>query len=117
VSLATTVKVVEKPAVKRSPMVRQDVEIPVVATVERKVRLVPDLRELWSYINPFMLYGRHMGYRGNFEKHLAAREAKAVERYNEMEEVIGAEFARVRFGNSLRPRRAIATFAPGRNSC
>jgi len=24
------------------------------------VRLVPDLHELWSYINPFMLYGRHM---------------------------------------------------------
>jgi 5-methyltetrahydrofolate--homocysteine methyltransferase len=28
-----------------------------------------------------------MGYRGDFEKHLAAREAKAVELYNEMEEV------------------------------
>jgi len=76
-----------KPAVKRSPKVRRDLPIPEVATLERKVRLVPDLHELWSYINPFMLYGRHMGYRGDFEKHLAAREAKAVELYNEMEEV------------------------------
>jgi 5-methyltetrahydrofolate--homocysteine methyltransferase len=87
VSVATTVKIVEKPAVKHSPKVRRDLPIPDVATLERKVRLVPDLRELWSYINPFMLYGRHMGYRGDFEKHLAAREAKAVELYNEMEEV------------------------------
>ncbi len=87
VSLATTVKIVEKPAVTRSAKVRRDVPIPEVATLERKVRLMPDLRELWSYINPFMLYGRHMGYRGDFEKHLAAREAKAVELYDEMEEV------------------------------
>ena len=71
----------------RSPKVRADLPIPPVASLERKVRLVPDLREVWSYINPFMLYGRHMGYRGDFEKHLAAREAKAVELFNEMEEV------------------------------
>jgi 5-methyltetrahydrofolate--homocysteine methyltransferase len=86
-SVKTTVKLAEKPAVTRSPKVRMDLPIPSVATLERKVRLVPDLREVWSYINPFMLYGRHMGYRGDFEKHLAAREAKAVELYNEMEEV------------------------------
>ena len=33
-------------------------------------RLVPQLAEVWSYINPFMLYGRHLGYKGNFEKQL-----------------------------------------------
>jgi len=87
VSVATTVKLVEKPVVRRSPKVRTDLPIPPVATLDRKVRLVPDLRELWSYINPFMLFGRHLGYRGDFEKHLAAREAKAVELYNAMEEV------------------------------
>jgi len=42
---------------------------------------------LWSYINPFMLYGRHMGFKGNFEKLLAARDPKALELFNEMEEV------------------------------
>jgi hypothetical protein len=26
-----------------------------------------------------MLYGRHLGYKGNFEKNLAAREPKALE--------------------------------------
>ena len=87
VSVTTTVKVAAKPSVAHSPKVRRDLPIPQVATLERKVRLVPDLREIWSYINPYMLYGRHMGYRGDFEKHLAAREPKAVELFNEMEEV------------------------------
>ena len=27
-----------------------------------------NLAEVWSYINPFMLYGRHLGFKGNFEK-------------------------------------------------
>jgi 5-methyltetrahydrofolate--homocysteine methyltransferase len=87
VTVQTTVKVVEKPKVVRSPKVRTDLPIPAVGYLDRKVRLVPDLREVWSYINPFMLYGRHMGYRGDFEKRLADREAKAVELFNEMEEV------------------------------
>jgi 5-methyltetrahydrofolate--homocysteine methyltransferase len=98
VSVATTIKLVEKPLVRRSPKVRADLPIPPVATLDRKVRLVPDLRELWSYINPFMLFGRHMGYRGDFAKHLAAREAKAVELASEMDEVKNeaATFMRVR---------------------
>jgi 5-methyltetrahydrofolate--homocysteine methyltransferase len=58
-----------------------------VATLERKVRLVPDLREVWNYINPFMLYGRHMGFRGDFEKRLDDRDPKAVELFASMEEV------------------------------
>ena len=37
------------------------------------------LPEVWSYINPFMLYGRHLGYKGNFEKQLLQREEKALE--------------------------------------
>ena len=41
------------------------------STGERKVRDIPHLAELWSYINPFMLYGKNMGYKGNFEKELA----------------------------------------------
>ena len=36
--------------------------------LDRKVRDVPHLAEVWSYINPYMLYGRHLGYKGNFEK-------------------------------------------------
>jgi 5-methyltetrahydrofolate--homocysteine methyltransferase len=121
VSVATTVKLVEKPAVRRSPKVRTDLPLPPVATLDRKVRLVPDLREVWSYINPFMLYGRHMGYRGDFEKHLAAREAKAVELYNEMEQVKNeaATFMKVRavwrFFEAEAEGEALHLFSPGGN--
>ncbi len=119
VSVTTTVKLVEKPAVRHSPKVRANLPIPVVASLDRKARLVPDLREVWSYINPFMLYGRHMGYRGDFEKHLAAREAKAVELYNEMEEVKNeaATFMKVRavwqFFEAESDGDALHLFAPG----
>jgi 5-methyltetrahydrofolate--homocysteine methyltransferase len=120
VKVTTTVKLVEKPAVLRSPKVREDLPIPAVASLDRKVRLVPDLRDLWSYINPYMLYGRHMGYRGDFEKHLAARETKAVELFNEMEEVKNeaATFMKVRavwqFFETEPDGEALHLFAPGR---
>jgi len=98
VAVATTVKVAEIPKVLRSPKVRTDLPIPRVAYLDRKVRLVPDLQEVWSYINPFMLYGRHMGFRGDFEKRFAERDAKAVELFENMEEVKreAAEFMKPR---------------------
>ena len=37
--------------------------IPAAPYLDRKVRVVPQLAEVWSYINPFMLYGRHLGSR------------------------------------------------------
>ena len=46
---------------------------------DRKVRDVPQLRELWEYINPQMLFVRHLGFKSNFEKALAARDPKALE--------------------------------------
>jgi 5-methyltetrahydrofolate--homocysteine methyltransferase len=50
------------------PKVRTDIPIPAAPYLDRKVRDVPHLAEVWSYINPYMLYGRHLGYKGNFEK-------------------------------------------------
>ena len=121
ITVETTVKILEKPKVERSPKVRTDLSIPSVGYLDRKVRLVPDLRELWSYINPFMLYGRHMGYRGDFEKRLADREAKAVELFNEMEEVKNeaATFMKVRavwqFFEAESRGEDLHVFAPGGN--
>src|SRR5256884_1094472 len=45
-----------------------------------------------------MLYGRHMGFRGDFEKRLAERDSKAVELFENMEEVKkeAAEFMKIR---------------------
>jgi 5-methyltetrahydrofolate--homocysteine methyltransferase len=119
VKVQTTVKIVEKPKVERSPKVRKDLPIPSVGYLDHKVRLVPDLREVWSYINPFMLYGRHMGYRGDFEKRLAERETKAVELFNEMEEVKNeaATFMKVRavwqFFEAESQGEDLHLFAPG----
>jgi len=96
--VSTTVKVLEIPKVTRSPKVRADLPIPRVKSLERKVRLIPDLREIWSYINPYMLYGRHMGFRGDFERRLAERDSKALELFESMEEVKreAAEFMKIR---------------------
>src|ERR1019366_3735224 len=49
-------------------------------------------------INPFMLYGRHLGYRGNFEKALAEHEPKALELFHNLEAVKqeAARFMKVR---------------------
>ena len=54
---------------------------------DRKVRDVPQLREVWEYINPQMLYVRHLGFKTNFEKALDARDPKALELHNLVEDV------------------------------
>src|SRR5262249_35490862 len=96
--VSATVRVAEMPEIARSPKVRTNLPIPGVPHMDRKVRLVPDLREVWSYINPYMLYGRHLGFRGDFEKQFAARDAKAIELFENMEEVKNeaARFMKIR---------------------
>jgi 5-methyltetrahydrofolate--homocysteine methyltransferase len=119
VAVATTVAVAELPQVARSPKVRTDLPIPKVAYLDRKVRLVPDLNDLWSYINPFMLYSRHMGFRGDFEKRLAQRDPKAVELFESMEGVKrdATEFMKPRavwqFFEAEADGQAMHLFAPG----
>ena len=54
---------------------------------DRKVRDVPQMQELWSYINPQMLYVRHLGFKGHFEHKLAERDPKALELEHVVEEV------------------------------
>jgi 5-methyltetrahydrofolate--homocysteine methyltransferase len=120
VEVSTTVRVAEMPVtVARSPKVRTDLPIPAVAYLERKVRIVPDLREVWSYVNPYMLFGRHMGFKGDFEKRLAQRDPKALELFAGMEEVKNeaAAFMKVRavwqFFEAEPQGDAMHLFAPG----
>ncbi len=82
----------------RSSRVRTDVPIPPAPYRERKARDVPDLADLWTYVNPQMLYGKHLGFRGIFEKALAERDAKALHLFHQVEEVRAeaARFMRVR---------------------
>jgi len=77
---------------RRSSKVRTDIPIPTAPYLERKLRDVPHLAEVWSYINPYMLFGRHLGYKGNFEKALVEHEPKALELFHNMEEVKKAAF-------------------------
>src|SRR5689334_20936648 len=118
-SVSTTVTVAPLPKVTRSPRVRVDIPVPSVPYLDRKVRLVPDLREIWGYVNPYMLYGRHLGFRGDFEKHLAERDPKAVELFESMEEVKkeGASFMKIRavwqFFEAESEGESLHLFAPG----
>jgi 5-methyltetrahydrofolate--homocysteine methyltransferase len=103
----------------RSAKVRADVPIPAVPYLERRLREIPNLAELWSYINPYMLYGRHLGFKGNFEKALAERDPKALELSQQMEQVKceAARFMKVRavwrFFEAERDGNLVHLFAPG----
>jgi 5-methyltetrahydrofolate--homocysteine methyltransferase len=106
----------------RSPRIRTDIPIPPVAYLDRKVRTVPNLNEIWSYVNPFMIYGRHLGFRGNFEKALAERDPRALELFNNMEEVRreAASFMKIsavwQFFEAERHGNSIALYAPDAGS-
>ncbi len=106
---------------QRSKRVRLDVPPIPPPYPERKVRDVPQLREIWEYINPQMLYVRHLGFKSNFEKALAARDPKALELYNLVEDVkteaakfmkvkaVWQYFAAVAEGNSIKVLSAISS--------
>jgi 5-methyltetrahydrofolate--homocysteine methyltransferase len=104
---------------RRSTRVRTDIPIPPAPYLDRRVRDLRHLAEIWSYINPQMLYGRHLGFKGNFDHALAAREPKALELHHQVEALkedaahwmslraVWQFFEAERAGNSIR------LFAPG----
>jgi 5-methyltetrahydrofolate--homocysteine methyltransferase len=104
---------------QRSAKVRTDIPIPAAPYLDRRVRTIRHLAEIWSYINPFMLYGRHLGYKGPFEERLAEREPKALELFHQMEDVKqdAAQWMAVRavwqFFEAERQGNSIYFYAPG----
>jgi 5-methyltetrahydrofolate--homocysteine methyltransferase len=104
---------------ERSAKVRTDLPILPAPYQDRKLRDVPQLTELWGYINPFMLYGRHLGYKGNFEKDLAQGNAKALELANLVDELKRQAATCLKpkalwqFFEAERDGNAIHLFAPG----
>jgi 5-methyltetrahydrofolate--homocysteine methyltransferase len=107
---------------RRSPKVRIDVPIPPAPYLDRKVRAVPNLAEVWSYINPYMLYGKNLGFKGNFEKLLHERDDKALDLFHQVEEVKqwAAQFMKPKavwqFFEVERDGNSIHFFAPGASS-
>ncbi len=75
--------------------------------------------DLWSYINPFMLFGRHLGYKGNFERDVRERVPKALALLERIEDVKqeAAAFMKVRalwrFFEAEREGNAVHLFEPG----
>ncbi len=103
----------------RSAKVRADLPIPPAPYLDRKARDVPHLAEVWSYINPYMLYGKHLGFKGSFEKRLAERDPLALDLFHQVEEVKqwAATFMNARavwqFLEAERDGNSIHLFAPG----
>ncbi len=104
---------------RRSPKVNTEIPLPAAPYTDRRVRTIQNLTEVWSYINPFMLYGRHLGFKGNFEKLLHERDGKALGLYHFVEDVKrkAANFMRVRavwqFFEAERAGNTLQLFTPG----
>ena len=104
---------------ERSRKVGAAIPVPQLPYGERRARLIPNLAEVWGYINPFMLYGRHLGFKGNFEKLLADRDPQALALFHDVEEVKkeAAQFMKVRavwrYFEAERDGNAIQLFEAG----
>jgi 5-methyltetrahydrofolate--homocysteine methyltransferase len=68
------------------------------------------LEEIFEYINPVMLYGRHMGLKGRLEELLAKNDAKAVDLHDKMRRLQDE----VLDNNWLKPK-SVAQFLPARS--
>jgi 5-methyltetrahydrofolate--homocysteine methyltransferase len=69
---------------RRSALVSTDVSIPDPPDTESHHERFDDLDELWDWVNPQMLYGRHMGLKGAARK-IAAGDPKALKVVEQVE--------------------------------
>jgi 5-methyltetrahydrofolate--homocysteine methyltransferase len=103
----------------RCSRIRTELNIPMVPYLDRRKRSVENLTDLWSYINPFMLFGRHLGYKGNFERDVRERVPKALALLERIEEIKqeAASFMKVRalwrFFEAERDGNSVHLFEPG----
>ncbi len=94
-----------RPAGARSAAVRADVPRPATPPLARTVLDRVDLDTVWAWLNPQMLYGKHLGLRGHVPTLLAERDPKAVK----LEQVVGGLMERGRAGG-LRVRAVYRWF-------
>ena len=94
----------EEAARKKSPRVARPRPARAIVTPVEKPPSPPDLKrrlledfdlsEIFSYVNPVMLYTRHLGYRGRFVDALEAGDVKAVELREQVRRVEDVMIAR-----------------------
>lgn len=60
------------PAARRSPKVESLKTIPQPPDFKRHILTKTPVEQIWEYLNPLMLYGRHLGIKGKLVKLLAA---------------------------------------------
>jgi len=66
-------------AVAQRSAIRRDVPLPTVSEWERRIFRDLSLEDLWPHLNAQMLYGKHMGLRGNVLKLFEKGDPKAIE--------------------------------------
>ena len=66
-------------AVAQSSAIRRDVPLPTVSDWDRHIFRDLSLEYLWPHLNAQMLYGKHMGLRGNVLKLFEQGDPKAIE--------------------------------------
>ncbi len=66
-------------AAMRGAVVRRDHDIPTPPDLELHILRDYDLNAIFPYVNPVMLYTRHLGFKGKFEKALECGDPKAAE--------------------------------------
>src|SRR6184192_845441 len=93
-----------------APLIRHDQPVPTPPDLKRHVLDPFPLEDVFPYVNPAMLYGKHLGLRGNLETLLGQGDEKAArlrERVAEVEKEVLA--------NGTMPPRAVFKFFPAQS--
>jgi len=64
-------------------------DIPQPPDFDRHLLAEATLSDIWAWINPRMLYGKHLGLRGDFEAKIAARDPRALQLREVIWELMG----------------------------
>ena len=76
-----------KPAApRRRAAVTRQLSIPTAPYYDRRIDR-PDIDDVWQYLNPFMLFNRHLGFKGDLRARLASNDPRARDLVDTVEQV------------------------------
>src|SRR5437870_5064363 len=93
-----------------APLIRHDRPVPTPPDLKRHVLDGFPLEDVFPYVNPAMLYGKHLGLRGNLEALLAQGDEKAARLRTRVAAVENEVLA-----NGTMPARAVFKFFPAQS--